>query len=182
MIFINLLFSYSVILMEEHKTGLLSVNPGLIIWTIVIFVLLLLILKKVAWGPLIKALHSRENTIKTALENADKINKEAAELMEKNKKEMAEASAKSLALINEAKETAQKVREDIIAKAGEESHKLIDEAKEQITRQKEAALQELKGEISNIAIKAAEKILNENLDETRQKKIVDDFLTKIPEN
>ena len=56
----------------HEKPSLLSVNPGLIIWTIIIFVLLLLLLWKVAWGPLIKALHNREETIKTSLENAEK--------------------------------------------------------------------------------------------------------------
>ena len=95
---------------------------------------------------------------------------------------LSEANAKSMNIINEGKDTANKVREEIISKAHEDSRKLIDQAKEEIEQQKETALSEMKDEISNIAIKAAEKIINENLDSKKQKKIVDDFLTKIPKN
>ena len=103
-------------------------------------------------------------------------------MIEKNKKDLMEANAKSMVIINEAKEMATKVREELINKANEDSRKLIDQAKTEIDQQKEAALNEMKDKISEIAIKAAEKLINENLDEKKQKKIIDDFLTKIPKN
>lgn len=184
--YLSLLYNYSIVLLlsgDGHENpSLLSVNPGLIIWTIIIFFILLFVLRKLAWGPLLKALNSREESIKSAIENAEKLNKEAEQLMEENKKNLNEANAKSMSIINEGKDMANKVREEIINKANEDSRKLIEQAKEEIGQQKDAALSEIKDEISNIAIKAAEKIINENLDSKKQKKIVDDFLTKIPKN
>lgn len=166
----------------HEKPSLLSVNPGLIIWTIIIFVLLLLLLWKVAWGPLIKALQNREDTIKTSLENAEKQNKEAHELLEQNKKTLAEANSQAQKIIMEGREMANKLRDDIINKANEESRKMVEQAKKEIEQQKETAMAQIKDEISELAIKAAEKIINETLDEKKQKKIIDDFINKIPKN
>jgi F-type H+-transporting ATPase subunit b len=184
--YLSLLYKYSILLLlsgDGHENpSLLSVNPGLIIWTIIIFFILLFVLKKIAWKPLLKALNSREESIRSAMENAEKLNKEAEQMIEQNKKDLSEANAKSIALINEAKDMANKVREEIIHKANEDSRKTIDRAKEEIEQQKETALNEMKDEISDIAIKAAEKIISENLDDKKQKKIIDDFLIKIPKN
>ena len=184
--YLSLLYKYSVILLlrgdGQGNPSLLSVNPGLIIWTIIIFFILLLVLRKIAWGPLLKALNSREESIRSAIENAEKLNKEAEQMIEQNKKDLMNANAKSMAIINEAKDVATKVREELISKANEDSRKLIDQAKTEIDQQKDAALNEMKDEISEIAIKAAEKLINENLDEKKQKKIIDDFLVRIPKN
>jgi F-type H+-transporting ATPase subunit b len=98
----------------HDKPSLLSVNPGLIIWTIIIFILLLILLRKIAWKPLIKALNNREETINSALENAEKQRKETEELVEKNKKILAEANANSMKIINDGKETASKIKDDIM--------------------------------------------------------------------
>ncbi|TRZ51154.1 ATP synthase F0 subunit B [bacterium] len=166
----------------HEKPSLLSVNPGLIIWTIVIFVLLLILLRKIAWGPLIKALNTREETIKSAMENAEKQNREAQELMEQNRKNLSEANAQSMKVINEAKDLAVKVKEDIINKANEEAGKIINQAKDQINGMKETAIEQMKDEISDIAVKAAEKIINANLDPKKQKALINDFLGKISKN
>lgn len=166
----------------HEKPSLLSVNPGLIIWTIIIFVLLLLLLWKVAWGPLIKALHNREETIKTSLENAEKQTKEAQELLEQNRKTLAEATSQAQKIINDGREMANKLRDDIVNKANEESRKVVEQAKLEIEQQKATALEQMKGEIADIAIRAAEKIIDETLDAKKQKKIIDDFINRIPKN
>ena len=165
-----------------HKASLLDVNPGLIIWTIIIFVIQLGILYKIAWKPILKALNTREETILTALDNAEKQNKDAAELMEQNKKSIGAANLQAMGIINESKEAAVKIKNDIIEKANEEYRKMMDNAKKEIESQKDAAVENMKNEIANIAIKAAEKILSETLDAAKQKKIVDDFISQIPKN
>ena len=180
-----LLNNFCILLLSEEgheKPSLLSVNPGLIIWTIIIFVLLLILLKKIAWGPLIKALQGREDSIKTSIENAEKQNKDAQELFEQNKKALSEANIQAQKVINEGKEMALKLREEIVNKANEDSRRIVEQAKQEIEQQKISALQQMKEEISDLAIKAAEKIINETLDEKKQKKIVDDFLNRIPKN
>lgn len=179
-----LLFNNIIMLIQQHedKPSLLSVNPGLIIWTIVIFILLLLLLRKIAWKPLLTALNNREESIKNAIENAEKLNADAQRLIEENKKNLAEANAQSMKIINESKEMANKVREEMISKANADARKIVDQAQSDIEHQKDAALNELRDKISDIAVKAAEKIIQESLDETKQKKIVSDFLTQVPKN
>ncbi len=167
---------------SNDKPSLLSVNPGLIIWTIVIFVLLLLLLRKIAWIPLIKALNNRENTINSALENAEKQRKETEELLEKNKQILAEANSNSMKIINDGKEAANRIKDDIIAKANEESRKILEQAKKEIETQKESMIDQIKDEIADVAIKAAEKIIIDNLNAEKQKKVINEFIKKIPKN
>lgn len=166
----------------HEKPGLLSVNPGLIIWTIIIFVILLFVLKKIAWGPLLKALNGREETIRAALENAEAQNREAKLLMEQNKKNLSEANAQTMKIINEGKEAANRIKDDIVNKANETTKNMIEQAKKEIEIQKETALEKIKDEISEVAIKTAEMIINANLDPEKQKKLIDEFITRIPKN
>lgn len=178
----NLLFGILLSGDAHEKPSLLSVNPGLIIWTIIVFVIFLLLLKKFAWGPIITALNTREQTIKDALENAEKQNKESAELIETNKKIISEANAQASKIISDAKEIATKMKDEIVSKANEESNKNLIKAKQQIEAMKESALEDLRGDITDIALKAAEKIISKNLDREKQMDLINDFMSKIPKN
>ena len=183
--YLTLLFNNLLIFLQDgghEKPSLLSVNPGLIIWTIIIFVLLLILLRKIAWKPLLGALTSREESIKNSLDNAEKLKKEADELIEQNKKNLAEANAKSMEIINQAKEVANKLGDEMKQKANEDAQKIIEQAKAEIEQQKNSAMDDLKDKISDIAIEAAEKIISESLDKDKQKKLVNDFLSKVPNN
>jgi len=178
----NILFGIMLSGDAHEKPSLLSVNPGLIIWTIVVFVIFLLLLRKFAWGPILSSLNSREENIKSALETAEKQNKESIEILEQNKKIIAEANAQASKLMSEARELATKLKDDIVSKANEEANRNINRAKEQIVSMKETALEEMKGDIVDIAIKASEKILSENLNREKQINIINDFMKKIPKN
>jgi len=185
--YLSLLFNYSMIFMfsepdAHEKPSLLSVNPGLIIWQIIIFIFLVILLKKIAWKPLLTALHSREQGIKDSLDQAEQIKIESRELMEQNKKILSDANSQSMKIINESREAANKLREELMAKAQEDSRKLIDQAKVEIKQEKDSAMADLRNEVSDLAIKAAEKIIKDNLDESKQKKIVNDFISQIPSN
>lgn len=186
--YLSLLFNYSMIFLfsepsgHEEKPSLLSVNPGLIIWQIIIFVILLFLLKKIAWKPLLNALQTREQGIKDSIEHAEQLKKDSEELLLQNKKILAEANAQSMKIINESKEIANKMRDELLAKTQEDSRKLLEQAKVEIKLEKDSAMSELRNEVSELAIKAAEKIINENLDENKQKKIVNDFISQMPSN
>lgn len=174
--------SFVLLYAEGDKPSLLSVNPGLIIWTIVIFLLFVFLLKKLAWKPLLGALTQREQSILNAIENAEKLNKEAELLIEQNKKNIADANAQSMKIINESKDIANKVREELIQKANEDSRKMLENAKAEIEKQKDSALNELKDKISDIAVQAAGKIIAENLDANKQKELIGEFLSKVTKN
>ncbi|MEK7748494.1 MAG: F0F1 ATP synthase subunit B, partial [Bacteroidota bacterium] len=94
-----------------------DINPGLSIWTTVVFVLLVIVLKRFAWKPILQALTEREEKIRGALEQADKARAEAAALLKQNEKNMARAEEEYQKMMREAKSLGEKMKEDIVNKA-----------------------------------------------------------------
>ncbi|NTU45758.1 MAG: F0F1 ATP synthase subunit B [Chlorobiaceae bacterium] len=162
--------------------SLLSPEPGLIFWTAVTFVIVLLILKKVAWGPILTALEEREKGIQSSIDRAYHAKDEAEAALRKNSELLAKADAESDKIIREGKDFADKLRGDITEKAQAEAQKMISMAKDEIDQEKRRALNELRTEVADLAVKGAEKIIRGSLDADLQKKIVDsmiqDFSTK----
>ncbi len=161
---------------------MLEINPGLIIWTIVSFLVLVAVLGKYGWKPMIQALSEREGKIRSALEQADRARMEASDLLKKNEENMARAEEEYQKMMRENKAMAEKVREEILGKAREQARQELQRASEEIQRNIDSARQQLRSEVADLAVKAAEKILDENLDAQKQKKIVDAFLTQLPKN
>jgi F-type H+-transporting ATPase subunit b len=174
------LISFILLYGGGEKGGLLDVNPGLIFWTIVTFIILLLILKKTAWQPILRALQEREDNIRSSLEKAEKARKEAEEILEQNKKNIAEAEEQVRKIISEGREYANKIRHEIISKANEEAQKMINSAKQEIEIKKQEALSELKEIVADLSIQAAEKILQETLDREKHKKLVEKLIQNLP--
>jgi F-type H+-transporting ATPase subunit b len=161
---------------------MLNVQSGLIIWTIITFVLLILVLSKVAWKPLLQALHNRENGIREALRQAEEARKEAATVLAENRQAIAMANEETARLLREGRELAEQMKSDIVARAHESAKHAVEQAKDEIQRERDAALVQLRNQVADLAIKVAEKILDESLDTARQKKIVDKVLLKLPKN
>lgn len=159
-----------------------DINPGLIVWTIVTFILLAYVLAKYAWKPMLKALQEREESIKNALEQSEKARAEASELLKQNEQNLARAEEEYQKMIREGKVLGEKMKDEIITKAHQQAQRELQQAKDEIQRDIEAAKQQLRSEVADLALKAAEKILDEALDEKRQKKIVDSFLNQLPKN
>lgn len=167
---------------EQKKDTLLSVEPGLMIWTLLIFVLLLIILKKYAWGPILKSLHDREQNIKDSIDRAEYLKQEAEKMLEEHKLMLAKTDEESRKIISESRQMAEKMRQDIVNKTHDDAAKILQNAKNEIEREKVSALNQLKDEIANLAIGAASKIIDENLDADKQKKIIGNFINQIPQN
>ncbi len=161
---------------------MLEINPGLILWTIVTFICLAAVLAKFAWKPMLKALFDREEKIRSALEDADRARIEAAELIKQNEKNLARAEEEYQKIVREGKTLAEKMKQEIVLKARQQAQHEIKVANEEIQRNLESARQQLRADVADLAIKAAEKILEESLDEKRQKKIVDAFIDRLPKN
>ena len=161
---------------------MLDLNPGLTIWTIVSFIVLVAILSKYAWKPLMQALAEREDKIRSALEQADRARSEAAELLKKNEESIARAEQEYQKMLRESKLLAEKMKEEIVGKARQQAKQELQRATEEIQRNVDSARKELRGEVADLAIKVAEKILDESLDAQKQKKIVDTFLGQLPRN
>jgi F-type H+-transporting ATPase subunit b len=181
----NLIFALVALVASETESGgagLLKVNGGLAFWTIITFVLLLLILKRFAWKPILKALKLREDAIKESLEQAEKAKDEAKQILAENQNNLAKAEEESRKIVEQSRLFAENLKEQMIKQSKEQSQKLIEEAALEIHRKKNQAFDELKNQIAEIAVQAAEKILKENLDVEKNKKLVDKYIGDISKN
>jgi len=165
---------------EGGGGGLADVNLGLTIWTIVLFALFAAVLAKFGWGPLLRAVEEREKTIRDALDGAQLANTEAQALLVQHKEALAQARREREELIKQAMGEAQQLRADLMAQARTDAEHLIQKAKEQIERETRAALQELRAQIADLAVEAANKIVVSSLTPDAQRKIVEDFIAKLP--
>ena len=161
---------------------MLEPNPGLIVWTVITFFILLFLLRRFAWKPLLAALDSREERISNSIERAEKAKEEAERLLEENKRNLQRADEQAQQVIKEGRAAAEKIKNEILEKANASSRRMIEQAKDEIQREKESALKELRREVVDLAIQAASKILGEGLDEHHHRKIVDGFLRELPKN
>jgi len=161
---------------------MLEINPGLIIWTIITFVCLAGLLSKFAWKPMLKLLNDRENKIHSALEEADRARAEAAEMLKQNENNLARAEEEYQKMIREGKALAEKLKEDIVIKAKQQAQNELKLAAEEIQRNTDAAKQKLRAEVAGLAIKAAEIILEETLDEKKQKHLIDSVMNQLPKS
>jgi F-type H+-transporting ATPase subunit b len=174
---------HGILAVEPEASGsLLDVNPGLIIWTVITFIALIIILKKVAWKPILDALDEREGAIRDSLEKADRAKEEAQKILEQNQANLNEAEVESRKIIEQSRAFAEKLKEQMLMDTKQQSRKLLEDALAEIERKKDESFNELKNQIAEIAINAAEKILNENLNKETQKKIVDKYIGEIAKN
>ncbi len=181
----NQLFAFIALIASETEGGsasLLSVNGGLAFWTTVTFILLLLVLSKFAWKPILGALKQREDAIKDSLEQAEKAKEEAKKILAENQSSLAKAEEESKKIIEQSKQFAEGLKEQILKESREQAKKMIEDATAEIERKKDSAFDELKGQIAEISVKAAEKILKENLDADKNKVIVNKYINEISKN
>jgi F-type H+-transporting ATPase subunit b len=163
--------------------GLVMPDFGLLFWMIISFALLLFILRKYAWRPILKALSDRENSIDEALSAAQSAKDEMARLKSDNEKIMREAILEREQIIKEAREMKDSIVREAKTQAAHEAGKVMENAKAAIEQEKAAAIGEIKEIISNFSIDIAEKILRERLsDEAQQKNLVNKYVDQIKLN
>lgn len=162
--------------------GLLSVNPGLIILKLTVFLLTLVILRRYAWEPISNALKTREESIRASIDRAESALAEAKQIQSDNAQARREAEQEAQRILREAREAAERLREDEMEQTRVKIRQLQEQASAEIAHEKESALNTLRNEVADLAIEAAEKILQENLDASRQRRIVDDFISGITKN
>jgi len=149
--------------------GLLDPHIGTIVYVIITFLILLFILGKFAWKPILNGLEEREKRIADAIKKAEDSNKEASEIMAKFDQIIADANAKADQSIRSGKEAAERIRHELVEKAKADAAKLIENAKAEIERDRIAMMQEMKSELVNITISVAEKIIDSNLNDEKNK-------------
>ena len=158
---------------------MLQPNPGFILWTLIIFLLLLVILAKVAWKPLLASLKARENAIADSLTRAEQARADAERLIAENKLERAKAEEEVQKSLKEGRMYAEQMRRDLVEKAKEEAQRMLVQARAEIERDTQRALRQLRTEVSDLAIMATSKLLDENMDQERHRKVVDKMIAEL---
>lgn len=155
---------------------LFTPHIGLMIWTILTFLILVFILGRWGWKPLIEAIEEREAKIKADLE-ATKSARESAEKMRAELEEkMAELSQKTREMLSQAKSDGEKAREELLKKSAEEAKQILEKTKRQLDEERDRLVRELRAEVAGLSIQAAERILRQVVDRKSQERLVQDFL------
>lgn len=164
------------------RGALLSIDPGLFLWILLVFVLFIFLLSKYAWNPILHALQEREDNIKNSLEAAEKAMAKAEEISRENDSALREAELTAQKIRKDALQEAELLREERIEKARQEAEQLLEHARQTIEQEKKRALTELHDEVATLAIQSASRILDIELDKEKNKKLVDNFIREISQN
>ena len=158
---------------------MISFDPGLIIWTTIIFTLLLIVLKKFAWKPILTAVDERNLSIEEALKAAEKAKKEMEKLNADNERIIDEAKLERDALLKEARDIKDRVINEAKEKANVEADKIITSARKQIANEKMKAITELKNSVAVLSIDIAERVLKSEL---KDRQTQEEFISKALKN
>ena len=167
------------LLQEEaggHVASPFDINGGVIIWTVVIFVILLALLWRWGYPALLRMVEERERRIQKQLDEAEKANAEAQRLLEEHKKQIAAARTEAQDILAKAKTVSQKERETLLAKAREEYDALLARARKDIDAEKDKAILALRREAVELSIAAASRVIEANLDTDANRRLVTQFL------
>ncbi|TDI30258.1 MAG: ATP synthase F0 subunit B [Acidobacteria bacterium] len=160
---------------------LIQPEPGLMIWTVVTFLLLVLLLGKFAWKPILAVLKERETTIRQALDEARQARKESASLLEQNRAILADARNQAREVLEKARQDAEQRRSDLVAAARKEAEELLSRSRDEIQREKRQALRELREEAADLAIAAASRVVAGGLDAEHHRRLVDEYFASLPD-
>lgn len=163
-----------------HETpSLFSVEPGLLIWTIITFLVVLVVLRITAWGPLMKALAERESRIAGAIAEADRIKSEAEELLARHETLIHQAKDEARGILDEARKDGLAVQEEIRRKAQEEAQDFKDRARREIELAKDGAIQEIWNEAAGLSTELATRILGRALNQDDQDRLVRELIEEM---
>ena len=158
---------------------LVQPDPGLFIWTILTFLVLLYLLARFAWGPLLKALEERQETIRKSLDDADQATQELKRLQQESAQIIAEARADAQSIVATSRAAAETVREDVKQKAKGEADALVRGAQRQIQIETARALQQIRHEVVDLSLAVASKLIKKNLTQEDNEALIQDSLAQI---
>jgi F-type H+-transporting ATPase subunit b len=173
------MLSMTLAVQEEHASGPLTVEGGLMLWTIVVFLLLLAVLKKFAWPAVLGAVEAREKALEEQLAEAQRNRTEAAALLAEHKKLVADARSQAHAVLAETRALAEKERGLALEKTKEEQAELLARARREIAGERDRAVADLRREAVDLSLAAASKLIGERLDSETDRKLVTEYLASL---
>jgi F-type H+-transporting ATPase subunit b len=158
---------------------LVQLDPGLFIWTILVFLVLLTLLAKFAWTPLLQALEARQNTITKALDDAQKAKVELERLNQESAAIIRTARVEADSIITSSRADAERLREEMRQKARAEAEGIVKNAERQIQLETARALQQIRHEAADLGVAIASKLIQRNLTREDNEKLIDDALKQM---
>jgi F-type H+-transporting ATPase subunit b len=158
---------------------LIQVVPGLMVWTLVAFVICLVVLKKYAFGPVQKGIDARRDHIRASIDEADHAREEAKRLLEEHRKLIRDAKAEAEGILSETRKVAATQQEHMRAETEEDRLRRLEETKRQIQQATQQALGEIRSEVASLSMLAAEKITRKTLTDKDQQRLIDEALAEI---
>jgi F-type H+-transporting ATPase subunit b len=158
---------------------LIEVKPGLMIWTIVCFLVVLFVLKKYAFGPIQQMIDTRRERIEQAIKEADNAREEARNLLEEHRKLIGQAKSESEDILAEARRIADAQRERVREETEEDRQRRLEETRRQIEQATAQALGQIRDEVGKLSLLAAEKITRKSLTDADQKRLIDEALAEL---
>jgi F-type H+-transporting ATPase subunit b len=161
---------------DAHAQNLLSPNPGLIVWTLVAFAVLFTVLAKFAFPPMVAAVRAREQALEEAIAAAARDREAATELLAEQRRQLDASRAEADRFMAEARVAAEKVRSAMIEETRQQQQEMLDSARREIGNEKNRAINELRREAVDLALAGASKVIERNLDNDSNRKIVETYL------
>ncbi|MCL2429715.1 MAG: F0F1 ATP synthase subunit B [Alphaproteobacteria bacterium] len=158
---------------------MLSINPGLMIWTLITFALAVFVLWRFAFGPLQRIIDERRAEIQGNIDAAAEAQAEAVRLREEYVATLAKARGESEEILAQSRNAAEDMKDEIVAAAKEQSERIVARAHEQIERDTRAALRDIKGQIAELTALATEKVAGSSLSATDQRRLIDEALAEL---
>jgi F-type H+-transporting ATPase subunit b len=158
---------------------LIQVTPGLMIWTIVCFLVVLFVLKRYAFGPIQNTIDTRRKRIEDTINEADHARDEAKRLLEEHRQLIGQAKSQSEEILAEARRVADAQRERVRTETEEDRQRRLEETRRQIEQATHQALGQIREEVGKLSVAAAEKITRKSLDDKDQQRLIDEALAEI---
>ena len=158
---------------------LVQPDPGLFIWTIATFLLLLTLLRKFAWKPILQALENRQEMIRKSLDDAEQAKKELEQVQQQSAKIVAEARAEADAIIASTRADSAKLKEDLREKARAEAQSILENAERQIQQERDRALAQIRTEAVDVSLMIASKLIKRNLSQEDNEALIEDALKQV---
>ena len=156
--------------------ALISVTPGLMIWTIVCFLIALFVLKRYAFGPIQKAIDDRRDRIRQSIDEADRAREEARNLLEEHRKLLGKAKSDAEEILAEARKTADAQRERVREETEADRQRRLEDTKKQIEAETQRALDQIRAEVGELTLVATAKVTGKVLDRDDHRKLIEDAI------
>lgn len=165
------------LLAQEGDGGLFAVNWfGLFVWTWLIFILLFVVLRKWAWGPILEALDRRERRIQSAIDEATKQRDEAEKLLAEQREMLGKARGEAQEILAEGRKAGERLRAELLEEARKQKDQIVERSRDEIRHERDEALAALRREAVDLSISAAGRVLEKNLDSKENRRLVEKYL------